>query len=220
MVIHVTNGTIRFIQPGLELITLDPKRSATIIGPGAFADDETLRAVGQRLAADVGAWNQLACCAARVVFAVSGTNPEGLKRLEALAAYAYDAMLRLPAHISTAARRYDLELAQNIKSIRSTPDFYRIVGGRDGEGAFIVSQTPDPVDFYTMLSGRTANLIPIDDVSDAFAFMNSYTQTVGIYPDSLKAELRDILPFYGAQRQVNLGYANYGSSAGAAAGCH
>nr|WP_245604907.1 acyl-CoA reductase [Mycobacterium genavense] len=40
---HVT----RHIQPGLELIALDPKRSATIIGPEAFADDDTLREVAR-----------------------------------------------------------------------------------------------------------------------------------------------------------------------------
>ena len=34
---HVT----RYIQPGLELIALDPKRSATIIGAEAFADEAT-----------------------------------------------------------------------------------------------------------------------------------------------------------------------------------
>ena len=39
---HVT----RYIQPGLELIALDPKRSATIIGHEAFDDDDTMREAG------------------------------------------------------------------------------------------------------------------------------------------------------------------------------
>jgi hypothetical protein len=37
--------------------------------------------------------------------------------------------------------------------------------------------------------------------------MTAYTQTVGVYPESLKQTLRDTLPFYGAQRLVSLGYA-------------
>jgi hypothetical protein len=49
--------------------------------------------------------------------------------------------------------------------------------------------------------------VPIDDVSDAFRFVNSYTQTVGIYPEALKLRLRDELPLFGAQRIVTLGYA-------------
>ena len=35
----------------------------------------------------------------------------------------------------------------------------------------------------------------------------AYTQTVGIYPDSLKEHVRDELPLFGAQRLVSLGYA-------------
>ncbi len=34
-----------------------------------------------------------------------------------------------------------------------------------------------------------------------------YTQTVGIYPEKLKTELRDLLPLFGAQRLTSLGYA-------------
>jgi hypothetical protein len=43
--------------------------------------------------------------------------------------------------------------------------------------------------------------------------MNAYTQTVGVYPDSLKTSLRDILPLHGAQRLVSLGYAAHASMA-------
>jgi hypothetical protein len=88
-----------------------------------------------------------------------------------------------------------------------------VIGGRDSEGAIVVSQTPEAVDFHPALSGRTANLVPVDDVTEAFGFMNSYTQTIGIFPEALKTNLRDLLPLYGAQRLVTLGYANAGSSA-------
>ena len=48
---HVT----RYIQPGLELISLDPKRSATIIGREIFADEAMMRDAALRAATDVGA---------------------------------------------------------------------------------------------------------------------------------------------------------------------
>ena len=41
------NHVTRYIQPGLEMIALDPKRSATIIGPQAFDDDATMREVAR-----------------------------------------------------------------------------------------------------------------------------------------------------------------------------
>src|SRR6201986_1817918 len=71
---HVT----RYIQPGLELIALDPKRSATIIGAEAFADEATMRDVAARAAVDIGVANPGGCANARVIYVLSGTDPEGL----------------------------------------------------------------------------------------------------------------------------------------------
>jgi hypothetical protein len=200
---HVT----RYIQPGLELISLDPKRSATIIGRDTFADDATMRDAALRAATDIGASNQTGCSSARVVVVESGTDDAGLARLRRFAAMIYEAMMRLPDNVSNKPRHFDAELRADIDGLRATPDFYEVIGGRDDEGAIIVSKLDDVVDFYPRLSGRVANLVPIDDLSDAARFVNAYTQTVGVYPDALKQQLRDELPLHGVQRFVTLGYA-------------
>ena len=57
------------------------------------------------------------------------------------------------------------------------------------------------------------NLVPVDDIETALHSVNSYTQTVGIYPEELKSKIRDFLPFYGVQRVVSLGFASHGSLA-------
>jgi hypothetical protein len=200
---HVT----RYIQPGLELISLDPKRSATIIGKGAFADEATLRHAALRVATDIGASNQTGCSSARVVLVESGTNEAGIAKLRTFAEMIYEAMLGLPKNLSTKPKHFDPELRADIAGVRAAPDFYDVIGGRHDEGAIIVSKLDDIVAFYPRLSGRVANLVPLDDVSDAARFINAYTQTIGIYPEELKLRLRDELPLYGAQRFVTLGYA-------------
>jgi len=49
------SSTLRNIfKPGIELITLDPKTSTTLIGREALADDATMREVARRAAADLG----------------------------------------------------------------------------------------------------------------------------------------------------------------------
>jgi hypothetical protein len=116
-------------------------------------------------------------------------------------------MLRLPPHISTRPKAVDAELRAEIQALRAAPDFYEVIGGREDEGAVIVSRLDEVVDFYPRLSGRVANLVPLDDVADARRFVTAYTQTVGVYPEALKLRLRDELPLYGAQRFVSLGYA-------------
>ena len=198
---------LRYVQPGLELISLDPKRSATIIGPEVFETEATLREVAVRLATDIGALNQLGCVNARVVYVASGQDDQGLARLNELGDAVYRELLALPESVSTTPKWFDPELRASLEALRSSPEFYRVIGGRDGEGAVVVSQLDEPVEFHRSLSGRVANLVPVDDPADAVAAVNASTQTIGIYPESLKATLRDVLGLHGAQRLVSLGYA-------------
>ena len=154
---------LRYVQPGLELISLDPKRSATIIGPEAFESPETLDDVALRAATDIGALNQLGCVNARVIYVISGTDPAGIARANRLGEAIYHQLQRLPGEVSTKAKWFDPELRATLAGLRTNPDWYRIYGGLDDEGAVIVSQLDEAVDFHTSLSGRVANLVPIDD---------------------------------------------------------
>ena len=198
---HVT----RYLQPGIDLITLDPKLSGTIIGEEAFASEDSLQEVARKLALDVGVWNQEGCVNARVVYVQSGTDEDGLERCARLGELTFAAMQALPESISTPHKAFDPDLRDEIQSIRFLDDDYRVFGGRDNEGAIIVSLESEPVDFSRILACRVANLVPIDDVDIAVQSVNAYTQTIGIYPDALKEKLRDRLAFQGAQRLVSLG---------------
>ena len=200
---HVT----RYLEPGLELIALDPKRSATIIGPEAFESEATMDEVALRAATDIGVANQEACAAARVVYVLAGTDARGIERVNRLGEKIYAALVGLPDHVSTKPKQVDRELRDQISASRMTDDWYRVIGGEQDEGAVIVSQFDEPVDYAPMLSGRVANLVPVDSIDKVTGAVNAYTQTVGIYPESLKRELRDTLPLFGAQRLTSLGYA-------------
>jgi hypothetical protein len=201
------------IQPGIELISLDPKRSATIIGPEAFADEATLREVALRAACDIGVANQEACASARVIYVLSGTDAAGLDAANRLGEAIYDALVALPASISTKPKTFDRELRDHLAASRMVEDWFRVIGGEDDEGAIIVSQIDEPVDYSPMLSGRVANVVPVDSLDRVTDAVNAYTQTVGIYPEKLKRELRDRLPLFGAQRLTSLGYACHVTSA-------
>jgi Acyl-CoA reductase (LuxC) len=200
---HVT----RYIQPGLELIALDPKRSATIIGSEAFADEATMRDVARRAATDIGVANQEGCANARVIYVLSGTDADGLARANRLGELIYQELVSLPAVVSTPPLFPNRELLDHLEASRMTDDFYRVIGGEQREGAIVVSQLDEPVNYSPMLSGRVANIVPVDDIEKVAAAVNSYTQTIGIYPEALKRRLRDTLPLFGAQRLTSLGYA-------------
>ncbi|MDH4656859.1 acyl-CoA reductase [Pseudomonas sp. JS3066] len=200
---HVT----QYVQPGLELISLDPKRSASIIGEDTFASEASMREAAVRLASDIGAINQKGCVCARVIYVQSGTDADGLERLNTFGQYVYEAMVGLPNTLSTTPKSYDMNLKAHVDALRLDDEWYKVIGGQAGEGAIICSQIPEPVSFSTLLDDRTANLVPVDELSEMLDAVDAYTQTVGIYPESVKDQLKDVLPLYGAQRIVSLGYA-------------
>lgn len=49
------------------------------------------------------------------------------------------------------------------------------------------------------------DVAPVGNLETAVRSVNSYTQTIGIYPDALKEKLRDRLTFQGGQRLVSPG---------------
>lgn len=198
---HIT----KYLQPGIDLITQDPKLSGTIIGAEAFADDRTMQHVARRLALDIGAVNQEACVSARVVYVQCGTDEAGIERCERLAKMTFEALQGLPPHLSTPHKSFDTALKEEIDGIRMVDEEYTIFGGKSNEGAIIVSKDGVPVDFSRLLSCRVGNLVPIDSVDTAVRSVNAYTQTIGIYPEELKTKLRDQLAYQGAQRLVSLG---------------
>jgi len=200
---HIT----RYIQPGIDLITLDPKLSSTIIGKEAFTDTNTLQEVAERIANDVGNHNQEGCVNARVIYVESGTSGDDLKKLNQLGQLAFQAIQALPLHQSTPAVRMDPEFVDEIVGIKLGSLDHNIYGCGP-EGGVIVSQISEPVDFSRLLANRICNLVPIDDIKTAIQSINAYTQTIGVYPESLKAEIRDEMALYGCQRVVSLGYAS------------
>lgn len=197
----------KYMQPGIDLITLDPKLSMSIIGAEAFQNEQTLQTVAQRAAVDVGSLNQEACVNSRVIYVHSGTDDQGINDVNKLGQYLYEALVNLPSHISTPAKNFDLSLKAKLDGIRMDGEFYQVFGGQHNEGAVIVSQLDEPVDFSSELCGRVVNLVPVDELQTVVQSVNAYTQTVGIYPEKLKRAIRDDLIRSGVQRIVSLGFA-------------
>lgn len=199
---HIT----RYLQPGLELIGFDPKWSSTIIGRDAFADDATMRDAAQRMAVDIGAYNQVGCANARVAYIETGTDEAGIARANRFGAMVHEAMQTLPGSISMAPKQFDTALKAELDALAIDRGSFQIIGS-PATGIIVVSQYDDPVEFAAQLGDRVGNLVPVDSVEQAVSTITYYTQTIGIFPESLKARLRDIAPLHGAQRLVSLGYA-------------
>ncbi len=200
---HIT----KYLQPGIDLITLDPKHSASIIGPQALESDEAVEEVAGRAALDIGAYNQELCANARVIYVVCDEHdPEQMARLNRLGERILANIQTLPSTISTPAKHPKPELLEQLAGIALQDDFYRLIQTPDeAAGAIVVSQFDEVVEFSDILANRTANLVPVASVGEALKRINAASQTVGVYPDDLKLEIRDGLAIQGAQHIVSLG---------------
>jgi len=190
------NNVIKYLGPGLQLVSFDPKSSISMIGQEGFASDAVIEHIAEATAADVAVFNQEACLASRFIF-VEGER-DGIEK------FCSRLQERLGVDRPTAsevAHPLPVETREEIEMLQLMDDECSMWGQADGRGLVIL--TPAPVDFNP--GSKTANVVPVESLEDAIRYVNVATQTIGIYPPERKTALRDRLASAGAQRVVRLG---------------
>ncbi|CAN7579352.1 hypothetical protein LJR219_004251 [Phenylobacterium sp. LjRoot219] len=198
------NNVIKYLMPGLQLVSFDPKTSISLIGREAFESDAVLDDVATRAAQDVGMLNQEACVCSRVIF-IEGERAQ----VDGFCQRLQRKLVERNA-VSGQAPPLPRELIEEVETYRSMDEDFGVWGVGDGSG--LVVRSDEPVDFHPI--NKTANVVPVTSLKDALKYVNVATQTVGVYPPARQVELRDGLASGGAQRVVRLGDAG-GQSIGA-----
>ena len=198
------SNVIKYLMPGLQLVSFDPKTSISMIGREAFASEASVDEAASAAAHDIAMLNQEACVCSRVLF-VEGERGEVegfCGRLQKKLVETSEAAGKAPA--------LPLEIADEVETLRMIGDEFGVWGATDGNGLVVLSE--EPVDFHPI--NKTANVVVVDALEDALRYVNVATQTVGVYPPQRMPGLRNGLASGGAQRIVRLGDAG-GQSVGA-----
>jgi len=191
------SNVIKYLGPGFQLVSFDPKTSISMVGREALANEATIDEVADLCSADVMTLNQEACVASRFQF-VEGPQEDVDRFCE-----------RLHHHIARRAaasgdvRPLDMDMREQVEAMILMDDEYGVWGRTDGRG--LVIRSDEPVDFHPI--NKTANVVRVDSLDDAVKWINVATQTVGFYPFHRMADFRDRLAAGGAQRIVHLGEA-------------
>ena len=191
------NNVMKYIGPGFQLVSFDPKTSISMVGKEAFKSDETLAEAAELNASDVAMLNQEGCCCSRFTF-IEATPKDADRFCELLAE-----RIRIDRMEEGTPRPLEMELKEQIDVLRMMDDECGVFGKSDGRGVAIRSE--QPVDFHPLR--KTSNVVCVPDLMDAMKYVNVATQTVGVYPFNRMSELRDHLASGGAQRVVRLGEA-------------
>ncbi len=189
-------SALRFIGPGFELVSFDPKTSISLVGREAFASEATLAEAATAAAVDVTLLDQAACASSRYQF-VEGGIDEADRFADALLP---ELGVERPMSSAVGAPITG-DLRDEIDVLRSMEPYYRVLGGYEGEG--LVIRSDEPVEFHP--EAKIVNVVPVAHLTDAARYANVATQTVGVYPGHRKAEVRDGLASAGVQRVVKLG---------------
>lgn len=96
-------------------------------------------------------------------------------------------------------------MREEIEALSMIEPDYRVFGGFDGRG--IVIRSDEPVDFHP--DGRVVNVVRVERLEHAIGHANVATQTVGIFPETRRKELRNALAAQGVQRITAIGSAGH-----------
>lgn len=191
------NNVIKYLGPGFQLVSFDPKTSISFVGKEAFASEESLDLAADLASADVMTLNQEACVASRFQY-VEGNEADVDRFCERL-----QQRIAARAAASGDIRPLDMEMKDQLEMMTLMDEDYRVFGELDGTG--VVVRSSEPVDFHPI--NKTANVVRVDSLDDAVKYINVATQTVGFYPFERMSDYRDRLASGGAQRIVQLGEA-------------
>jgi hypothetical protein len=189
----------KYLSPGLDLIALNPKLSISIVGREALQDRAAMKEAAAGVAFAAGKLNQTACVNTRVVYVESGADDASLERVVELGKEIYAAFQDLPPYISTPAPTPNRELEAELQAIELEEESYWVIGDTIN-GGVVVSRFSDRVDFHGQLANRIVNLVPMPDLTAVVRWCDDTTQAVGVYPERVREELRDLLALAGAQR--------------------
>lgn len=191
------NHVMKYIGPGFQLVSFDPKTSISMVGKEAFSSEETIARVAALNALDVAIGGQEPCVSSRFTF-IEASPEQADRYCEILAE-----QIRIDRMEEGTPRPLDMELKEEIDTLRLMDDEYAVFGKSDGHGVVIRSE--EPVDFHPLR--KTANVVCVPSLEKAMKYVNVATQTVGVYPFNRMPALRDLLASSGAQRLVRLGEA-------------
>ncbi len=193
----------KFLSPGIDLTALNPKFSMSVIGKEALESEAAMEEAATGIAVISGFYNQTACANTRIVYVESDTSDASLEKVIALGKKIVAAFKLLPPVISTPSPTRNRELEAELSAIELDEDSYYVEGDTLG-GGVVVSRFADRIDFYGDLNNRIVNLVPVENLLDVVKWCDDTTQTVGVYPESLRDRLLDPFALAGVQRMVSL----------------
>lgn len=183
-----------FLGPGLELVSMDPKLSISMVGADALSSEASIAEAAEATALDVG--NQEACNNTRFVF-VEGD----LDDVDRYCAVLVERLGVERPRVDAVGPATPSDIRDEVEVLRHMEPDFRVWGDFTGRG--LVVRSSEPADFNP--ASKTVNVVHVPNLGEAVRYVNTATQTVAVFPSHRKADLRDALASAGVQRVATSG---------------
>jgi len=178
-----------------ELIEFGPGRGLQLIGEEVFEDEQEMKRVADAMAKDVAAYDQEACFSPQVAF-VEGDA-------EKFSQYLADSMERMEENMpkGKATKKEKASVSQE-KAISNFSGDTVLSPGSTEWTVIVTDELERTIDHPR---GRTLYLHQVGDLEAAESYIDDTVNTIGIYPQARKEELRDKLTLKGADKISDVG---------------
>ena len=190
-----------------KLVTLNPRYGMSWIGREAFENDD-YREVAGRGAVDTMIWNQKACIASSVHY-VEGDDEQVTAYAQALQEELAEWDRVAPNFLDAAAqgqmRRLRRGKLMNAKWLANKQN----EGDKKNEGiSSVVIVVKGEFDMMDHTLSRMVIVRQVYQLEDALSFLNHSVSTVGVFPESRRIELCDLILARGVSTTYPLGMAD------------
>ncbi len=190
------------IKMGTKILEYGPKRSLCMIDLNNIDPDDRLDDIALRAAHDFSIFNQEGCFTSQELYIAS--QDELFDKFIKYFAKAMDHFLKVyPKGEIMADNKAHVLLTRSEQQLVGA----EVISTENHDWTIIISKDRKRIQSHPL--SRTAVVHRIEKLEDAMEAINSYTQTVGIYPWKASEKLRDDITIRGADRIVAIGMANY-----------
>lgn len=181
------------ITYGKKLLEYGPRRSLQIIGE--VITDAERREAARGTAFDICMYDQEACFSTQIIYIKGSAEKFAQDLAEELRHFKY------PKGYTSADHQASVQIVRKNAIFEGN----KVIAPDDTEWTIVIMNKVTLIESHPL--SRTVFIMPIQDYDEILPFVSRATQTVAVYPEKLRYEIRDRFTLKGVDRVVESGKA-------------
>ena len=181
------------LKTGQRYLEFGPRTSLQIVGETNEAEK---REAAKGAAMDMSMYDQEACFSTQVIYVMN----DAAMYAELLAKELKEFGRKYPKGFASKDHKATIQLERQ----KALFNGYKVISSEDSEWTIILTPKVEPIETHPL--GRTVYVMPYGSYNEILPFISRFTQTIAVYPEKLRYEIRDRFTQRGVDRVVECGH--------------